>query len=63
MYSMYSLQHDGTFYIEKCNYIKHASGQSYLSPIKLEFVVNPQLSRLRDSVNTARSITKVFDSQ
>lgn len=52
LYSMYNLQYDTQYFVEKCNYMSHNDKCTYLTPIKLEFIVNP-----------SASVTKVFDSQ
>lgn len=52
LYSISNVQVDPTFYITKLNYIKHNNSRSYLTPVQLEFIVNP-----------SASVTKVFDSQ
>lgn len=52
LYSISNIQADPTFYITKLNYIKHDNSRSYLTPVQLEFIVNP-----------SASVTKVFDSQ
>lgn len=52
LYSLSNVQVDPTFYITKLNYIKHNNSRSYLTPVQLEFIVNP-----------SASVTKVFDSQ
>lgn len=52
LYSIHNVDNSTEYHIHRINYIKHSNNQTYLSPIKLEFVVNP-----------SASITKVFDSQ